>query len=215
MINNMCKCILLFDIDFTIFNTARFKKKITEYIYYYFHLDKKNVELFDKQYQENIKDMIGINIKDYSEKLGERFSLPSEKIYSLIMDNQNLYIHSLYPDTLPVLSVLSKKYTLGIFSQGYESFQMNKLIKMNILPYFDKKYIYIFPHKIHEDNISQLPKNGIIIDDKLSVIKSVSTHIPAILIDRDNKIKVDVYPLIHSMRELPMAINTILEKRKK
>lgn len=180
----MEKTILLFDIDYTIFNTDRFKKKINEYIYHYFHLEKNSFELFDKQYQENIRDVIGINIKDYSEQLGTTFSLPPDRIFNLIMDNQNLYLHSIYPDTLPALTLLSKNYILGIFSQGYADFQMNKLTKMRILPYFNEKYIFIFPHKIHKDNILQLPKNGVVIDDKLSVVEAVVPYIPAILINR-------------------------------
>jgi len=180
----MEKAILLFDIDYTIFNTDRFKQKINEYIYHYFHLDKEKFELFDTQYQKNIQEVIGINIKDYSEQIGKEFSLPPERIFSLIMDNQNLYLHSIYPDTLPALTLLSKNYILGIFSQGYADFQMNKLTKMRILPYFNEKYIFIFPHKIHKNNILQLPKNGVIIDDKLSVVEAVIPYIPAILINR-------------------------------
>lgn len=180
----MEKTILLFDIDYTIFNTDRFKKKKEEYIYHYFHLDKEKVESFDECYQKNIRGPIGINIKDYSEQLGKEFSIPHERIFDLIMDNQNLYLHSLYPDTLPALSLLSKEYTLGIFSQGYTDFQMNKLTKMGILPFFDEKHIYIFPHKIHVDNIAQLPKNAVVIDDKLSVVEVISSTLPAILIMR-------------------------------
>ena len=181
--------ILLFDIDSTLFDTDCYNKKTTQFICDYFHLDKSSVGQFEKQYRENIKDVIGINIKDYSEQLGEKFSLPHEKIFNLIIDNKNLYVHSLYPDTLLALSLLSKKYALGIFSQGYVSFQMNKLIKADILPYFDKKYIFIFPHKIHKDTIEQLPKNSIIIDDKLSVVETVAPYLPAILINRGKIIR--------------------------
>ena len=180
----MEKSVLLFDIDYTIFNTDRFKKKISEYIYRYFHLEKNSIDLFDKQYQEGIQEKIGINIKDYSEQLSKKFSLPPDRIFNLIMDNQNLYLHSLYPDTLPALSLLSKKHILGIFSQGYISFQMNKLNKMGILPFFDEKHIYIFPHKIHKDNMEKLPKNAVVIDDKLSVVEAISSTLPAILITR-------------------------------
>lgn len=176
--------ILLFDIDSTLFDTDCYNRKVTQFICDYFHLDKNSIFQFDKQYRENIKSVIGINIKDYSEQLGKQFSLSCEKVFNLIINSKNLYVYSLYKDTLPALSLLSKKYTLGVFSQGYVSFQMNKLTKMGILPFFDEKHIYIFPHKIHKDNIKLIPKNAAIIDDKLSVVETIAPYLPAILINR-------------------------------
>lgn len=193
--------ILLFDIDSTLFDTDCYNKKITQFICDYFHLDKSSVILFEKQYRENIKSVIGINIKDYSEQLGKEFSLPHERILNLIMENQNLYVHSMYSDILAALTQLSKHYTLGIFSQGYVSFQMNKLTKMGILPFFDKKYIYIFPYKIHKNNIEQLPKNSVIIDNKLSVVETVAPYLPAILINRGKTIQ-SYKPSIKKLTEI-------------
>jgi FMN phosphatase YigB (HAD superfamily) len=206
--------IILFDIDYTIFNTARYKKKITEYIYHYFHLEKEKVELFDAQYQLNTQKGAGINIKDYSEKIANQFSLSSERIFSLIMDNRNLYLHSLYPDTLPTLTLLSKEYTLGIFSQGYEFFQINKLKQMGVLHFFDEKYIYIFPDKIHAINIAKLPKNAVVVDDKHSVIESLLGNMQTIHIDRENKATRGTFPIIHSLSELPEAITRLTEPAK-
>lgn len=207
----MKKNIILFDIDYTIFNTKQYKKNTAAYICSYFHITSENMKLFDSEYRAKYKNPAGVNMKDFTEKMAKTFSLSAKDLYQLLIDTEEIFIDTLYPDTLSTLTLLSKEYTLGIFSQGHLSFQRNKLIKNNILHLFEEKHTYIHLDKTHIDTMHGLPKNAVVVDDKLTVIDRVSQHIPAIHIDRDHVVEKSNFPIIHTLHELPEAIRRLME----
>lgn len=204
--------IILFDIDYTLFNTQRFKKNTSEYICTKFHISDKDMKVFDKDYRSKVKNPAGVNMKDFTEKMAVWFSLSSINLYQLLMDTSEIFTETLYPDVLPSLTHLSEHYVLGVFSQGHFPFQENKLKKTNIIHMFDKKHTYIHPDKTHEEHLQKIPKNAIIIDDKVSVVDSVSKHVHAIHIDRENILGQSNFPIIHSLNELPEAIKCLLSE---
>lgn len=197
----MNNSILLFDIDYTLFNTDIFRNKIIEETLLQFKLDEKRVRQFYFEYERNIHTPVGINIKHFTEQVGKEFNLSPELLFSMMMDRKRLYLESLYPDTISTLVLLSKKYVLGIFSQGYRSFQENKLKQCDILPYFKKEYIFIFPDKTLESALKTLPENSIIIEDKLSVVQLIKPPLRAIHINRSEK-KQAHSPSVASLTEL-------------
>lgn len=203
--------IILFDIDYTIFNTNKYKKNTSEYICAYFHISIEDMKQFDKEYRSKIYNPAGVNMKDYTEKMAEKFSLSSKQLYELLIETVEIFSETLYPDVLPTLSYLSQHYMLGVFSQGHLPFQKNKLIKTSIIHMFDKKHTYIHTDKTHINHLQKLPKNSIVIDDKVSVVGSVSKHTLAIHIDRENKITKSSFPIIHTLHELPEAIKQLME----
>ncbi|MCX6730248.1 MAG: HAD hydrolase-like protein [Candidatus Roizmanbacteria bacterium] len=207
----MKNIIILFDIDYTIFNTHQYKKNTITYICSRFHVASEDMKLFDTEYRSKNLNPAGVNMKDYTEKMAVKFSLSSKDLYQLLIDTEEIFMDTLYPDSLPTLSHLSKQYTLGIFSQGHLPFQKNKLIKTNILHLFEEQHTYIHLDKTHIDHMQGLPKNALVVDDKVTVIDHVSKHIPAIHIDRDHKIEKSNFPIIHSLSELPEAINRLME----
>jgi phosphoglycolate phosphatase-like HAD superfamily hydrolase len=183
----MNNSILLFDIDYTLFNTDIFRNKIIEETLSQFKLDEKRVRKFYFEYERNINTPVGINIKHFTEEIGKEFNLSPELLFSIMMDRKRLYLESLYPDTITTLTLLSKKYLLGIFSQGYRSFQENKLKQCGIISYFKQEYIFIFPDKTLDSVLKTLPKNAIIIEDKLSVVQLIKFPLRAIHINREDK----------------------------
>lgn len=208
----MSNHIILFDIDYTIFNTQRYKKNTSAYICTTFHISEEDMKLFDADYRSKVHNPAGVNMKDYMEKMADRFSLSSDSLYQLLMDTSEIFTETLYPDVLPTLSHLAQHYVLGVFSQGHFTFQENKLIKTNIIHMFDKKHTYIHPDKTHTDHLQKIPKNAIIVDDKAAVVGSVSKHTHAIHIDRENKISKSNFPIIHSLSELPEAVKRLLSE---
>lgn len=204
----MNNSILLFDIDYTLFNTDIFRNKIIEETLSQFKLDEKRVRQFYFEYERNINTPVGINIKHFTEQIGKEFNLSPELLFSIMMDRKRLYLESLYPDTISTLTLLSKEYTLGIFSQGYRSFQENKLKKCGIISNFKREYIYIFPDKTLGSVLKTLPENAIIIEDKLSVVQLIKSPLRTIHINR-GKIK-STHPLsINNLVELPPLLKQL------
>jgi len=202
--------ILLFDIDSTLFDTDKFKKNIVEELAAHFHLEREHFSQFDANYHDKIQTVIGINIKDYTEQVGKEFSLSPEVIFSRIMKNKKLYTESLYPDTVSALITLSKKYTLGIFSQGYRSFQENKLKQSGILPFFKKEYIFIFPDKTLESSLKTIPSDSIIIEDKQRIVHIIKNYIRVIHMNRDRK-ESEHDSSIRNLADLPLFLCSAFE----
>ena len=62
---------------------------------------------------------------------------------------------------------MSKRYTLGIFSQGDARLQRNKLEKTSIVKYFDPSLIFIFSDKKgHVENVIGKINVSFVLDDR-------------------------------------------------
>ncbi|MFZ2025784.1 MAG: HAD hydrolase-like protein [Microgenomates group bacterium] len=204
----MKKTILLFDIDYTIFDTDIYKRMIAEKFTLKYQLDATRVALFDEQYEKNLGNVIGINIKEYSRLFGEQFDISPDILFTIVMDTKEFYTQSLYPDALVTLTLLSKEYPLGIFSQGYRDFQENKLEKCGIMSYFKKEHIFIFPDKTQPSVLKTLPENAVIIEDKLSVVQKIVPPLRAIHMDRSGTQKYN--PSVTSLSGLPSLLTRLL-----
>lgn len=200
--------ILLFDIDYTLFDTDIFRGTSLKEIALRCNLDGKRVREFYAEYRKGDQNPAGINMKHFTEQIGKEFNLSPEFLFSIVMDTQKLYLDSLYPDAVATLALLSKEYPLGIFSQGYREFQENKLRQCGIMPYFKKEYIFIFPDKTLSSVLNTLPENAVIIEDKLSVVQKINPPLIAIQMDRSNTQKYS--PSVASLVELPPLLTQLL-----
>jgi hypothetical protein len=91
------------------------------------------------------------------------------------------YRDAVYKEVPEVLEKLSKKFQLGIYSEGDENFQLKKLQKGNLLQFFTKKLMYIHISKKNTlEQIKQISRNDLLwfIDDRLDNLDSVHTTIP-------------------------------------
>lgn len=100
-----------------------------------------------------------------------------------IFKKTNFTRYSLYKEVHGVLSDLSKKLILGIFSQGEENLQNSKLKETKIDHFFHKDHIYIELQK--EDKIKRIGdkyKNIhlYIADDKLVLLSLIKKEYPRI-----------------------------------
>lgn len=95
----------------------------------------------------------------------------------------NFSRYSLYEEVPGVLSELSKKFILGIFSQGEETLQNSKLKATKIDHFFHKEHIYIESEK--EEKIKVIGEKYkdarlYMADDKLPLLFLMKKHYPRI-----------------------------------
>lgn len=204
----MKKTILLFDIDYTLFDTDIFRDTSLKEIALRCNLDEKKVREFYSEYRKGDQNPAGINMKHFTEQIGGEFNLSPEFLFSIVMDTQKLYRDSLYPDAVSTLALLSKEYRLGVFSQGYREFQENKLRQCGIMPYFKKEYMFIFPDKTLSSALKTLPENAVIIEDKLSVVQKI--HPPLIAIHMDRRNEKEYLPRVTSLAQIPLLLTQLL-----
>ncbi len=152
------KTIVLFDIDYTLFDTISFVNNVYE----------KYSNSVDKETFYKILEEIRVNLK---QALKEENSIKSNIMKSL-WDQAGL-AKDFYEETVEVLDEVSKIATVGIFSQGDESFQKEKI--KSVSRFFSEENIHVtldkykkLPEIIKKYQDSKL----IIVDDFLSVLYS-------------------------------------------
>ena len=124
------KKVVLFDIDYTLFDTELLRKKMYEAVFNTLpSTGKRNKNIVSKIYKEVVEEsgyfkpseFIGKVVK----KLGSEFY--REKLRKAIWDSSN-FKGNLYSETITNLEEVAKKATIGIFSKGYSKrWQKTKL----------------------------------------------------------------------------------------
>lgn len=174
------KKVILFDIDYTLFDTYRFKRKIYEIVKDYFNYKKIDnlVKIIDEAYGDS-RTKWGIFIPekftaDLNIKLKANMPIDfvERKIHAL-----NLFDTHHYKEVEYILKKLNKnkQIIIGIFSSGDEGFQKNKIKK--IMKYLHKDHINIFMFK--HDKLKEVfdkYKNYklFIVDDFLDILDKIN-----------------------------------------
>ncbi len=177
------KPVVLFDIDYTLFDTALYRdallpsllkhlgqhgnpeaKKIAETIYYH---HRKRVGYFDLSVivQEIIHEFaVDVDAKDIFQKL---------------LNDEESYDSSLYEETKETLQILSriKNLRIGIFSGGRTDHQLKKI--KSVSQFFQKEHVHIFT--IKEQHIEKTFKKytqekAYFVDDVLKVLYEVKQY---------------------------------------
>lgn len=211
--------IVLFDIDYTLFDVAKFREKIFKSI-----IDvsgkkeqtdiKENLE---KIYYESRKELgyfkMDAFLKDVNKKLKSNISLN-------ILEN-GMFLNNLYEEAEDILRLISKDESIiiGIFSGGESGFQFKKI--EHIVNFFNKDHIHIIKYKhLNILNIIQKYKNLKIylIDDMLDILykaKKIDKDMTTVWIKRGRFAK-NAKPIkgfkpdyeIKNLRNLPSIINS-------
>lgn len=167
------KKIILFDIDYTLFNTAAFRQRLYKSIAS--ALGYKLEECSDSL--QNIYDEITAETgffepKIFSFQLARKLGREKDKVLieKAIFARSN-FKNGLYHESLEVIERLSRIGIVGIFSRGYNSFQRNKINSVKHL--LDEKHIHIIidKHKSLPDILAKYKSFRLyIIDDALDVL---------------------------------------------
>lgn len=184
--------IVLFDIDYTLFNALKFRKKILSEIKERIKESKfKNLErVLENIYLKSRKEVGYFNPSSFIKDINKKFdSGISETFLDEYVRKEELFEH-LYKEVDKILGELSKDKTLliGIFSGGDKNFQKEKIKKQ--LSLFHKKHIHVFPYKKLElENMLKNYKNYkvFLVDDVLSILskaKKIDKSIYTIWIKR-------------------------------
>ena len=168
------KKIVLFDIDYTLFNKDIFFEELFKSIAEALNIDVNIVTgAGHEAYKENIIEVDYLEPNLLSSKIAEKLGRIDKlkTIESIVNDSYNSP-GSLYEETIDVLRNISEVATIGIFSKGHTGFQKNKLTIIKHL--IDESNIHIFVDK--DSNIKEVLEkydnsNLFLVDDKLSVLK--------------------------------------------
>jgi len=176
--------IILFDIDGTLFDSKKFMNLVRVELASHLGVNENDVYKGVEDYYSYLSSNTDFNPHKLLEHLSGFFKTDEESLKSIFWDDKH-YKEALYPETIKVLKNLQKKMDLGIFSQGFEDFQMHKLIASGILQYFNKKLYYISRKKLDNAFIKTLPNEAVVVDDRIEAVDKLGKM--AIWINRNNE----------------------------
>ena len=166
------KEVILFDVDRTLIDTTKFKEKIKLKISQLVNISLEDFLKIEQGYVKKGEGFTDFIPQEYIKFLSNKFGFDESKISNAFFDENN-FKDILYDDVLDCLKSLSEHYTLGIFSESFKDFQMLKLHKTGLLPYFNQDLVFIFKRKLTEEAFSFLPEGCFIVDDNLPVIRAL------------------------------------------
>lgn len=170
----MNKKILLFDIDYTLFDTTKFKQLILQALLPV--VTAIDFEKLDEVYYE-VRKYGAFDPALFARFFEEKYTTPiSENEIAELWYSPEILTQALYPETVSVLEKFQKEdnLTLGIFSSGNPDFQKAKIT--SIEHFFSEKYIYIAPSKNDIlPEVLQTYKNEdiVFIDDFIPVLQKI------------------------------------------
>ncbi len=171
----MNKKIILFDIDYTLFDTTKFKKLIADALVSLVpHTDFTIVDEIYSEVRVNGSFDPAVFAKLFKEKFETKTT--QEEIEQLWWDKQ-LIQKALYPEVLATLQQLHARndLILGIFSAGKKDFQLQKISSLR--EFFPQQYIHIadFKEKILSEVLEKYTNNTIVLVDDIITILQKAT----------------------------------------
>ncbi len=214
MINPEKPKIILFDIDYTLIDTAKLRQLTHREIMSAANLTSDQLEIAVKKFSLVFGTSKEFSPKNYGLFLAKYFNNPElEKKIETIFANPLLYREALYPETIPVLKKLKENFLLGIYSEGTKEFQTAKINLTDLTDYLEKKLRFIYPDKTgHAKELIEKMDNLFFIDDNPLHIQDIASlpNSRPIWIKRGPKAakaeKLNC-PTILSLEELLSAIN--------
>jgi len=167
---------LLFDIDHTLIDTNKLRQLISAELIKALNIQRQEFEEAEIKYTKRLNYKNDFNPQDYLTVLSIELEAEFRVLSSIFFEKESLYRRSLYHETSKVIELLSKSFRLGIFSEGFTSFQSLKLSNSGINRYFDKGLKYIFRRKLSPESISKLSKPVVVIDDSREVVEALCSE---------------------------------------
>ena len=170
------KKIVLFDIDYTLFDVDKFKQKMLEEIIK--SIGHKNTKNIEKKLQDiyiaSRRSTGYFNPKVFiRDLLGELNINTDPKVLAKSIFKDTLFLGNLYKETKDVLGILSKNKLLriGIFSGGEDDFQRNKIKEIEDFLHKEHIHIYFLKEKELSSIIERYKKYKLyLVDDRLDIL---------------------------------------------
>lgn len=201
------KEIILFDIDYTLLDTSVSKRYYREKISKLANVSIDDFILVEQEYKKKDSGFTDFHPNDYIEHVCKFYNLNENSVRELFFSDDN-FKDALYDDVIPTLKALLERFSLGIFSEGFEDFQLAKLHRSGIMNFFEKDLTFIFRRKLEEDSLALLPDNCFVIDDNPSVVEALAKtdKFKTFWLNRKSNEKDLVCTTIHGLKELNSLI---------
>jgi len=205
------KKIILFDIDRTLIDTDQLKDQLFRHLTKLLNISFKEFEDAKIEYMKTLptyqkgqKSSPDFDYKKFLQHMCQSCQADFKKVEGAFYQKDDIYRDALFTDTVSTLKALFQKRQLGIFSEGFPEYQVNKLTQSRILKYFDHDLSFIDRDKLTSEMFEKLPERVTIVDDHLPILEVISqktSHLP-IWLNRKNSQKDPQIKTIHTLKDL-------------
>jgi len=196
------------DIDRTLIDAVKIREYTRAEIATESGIDREKVDEYINEYVSTLAHKNGYSYTEMLKHLSQRSGADFE-ILKKAHDKPINFVKSLYSDTVATVTKLKENNCLlGIYSEGWDDYQINKLKLSGIYEFFDRDKIIISRNKSVFKLVEQMG-NSIVVDDWPEVINYLAQYpqITPIWLNLLNNDKHKTAKTIHSLSEMINEIN--------
>jgi len=179
------KKIVLFDIDYTLFDTDAYRRILYPRLAQELGINEEELRAFRQEFEPEMKEKFGHYSPDFFLKKIASIAKKDIDFATLeeIFWNKVMYSDLLNPELLDVLKLLQKDtISIGLLSTGDKRHQLAKI--ESVLAYFPEENHHIFPNKLEslKDVLEKYSSFQVyIIDDLPEVLKKAKEINPEVI----------------------------------
>lgn len=202
----MDKKIILFDIDKTLLNPFLSLKDFENEVQNEFKKKINILEAYD-EYIQKLDSSTDFYPKDFLEFISKKIEVSFKELERKFY-NSEIWESYVYKDVIDTLNRVKSNFELGIFSEGFKSFQGRKLKMSKLNTFFKKDLLFISRRKLNSYFLEKLPKGSIIIDDNKEVVEKLRdlNRFEVFWLNRIDDQKIDGVETIKSLKDLEKLI---------
>lgn len=210
---------ILFDVDRTLFDTAKFVSLFLGEISLSLGVSRAEVEKVYSNYwnEFEITDHLPQNFSKYIVKWLQVEGFSADAIKHLVLDifnREDLYRDSVFEEASGVISSMQNKgWRVGLFTEGNIDFQNAKLTYSELRKLIPGEMIFIFEEKTAPTALAVLPKECVLVDDKLGVVTTmISKGYRAVWLNSQKQVGPAQVPQVSSLLQLPDLLSGWYQK---
>lgn len=195
------KKLVLFDIDFTLLNNDGLRAAYRSHLFNDLKIDQIQIEQIYQSYKSGLKADRYFRPKHLVKLYSEKCQIDEVETYKHTFGNPEVYTP--FPEVLEVINRLHGTIDIGIWTEGMKGWQSTKVKHMNLLDFINPNHKYIFFNKTTKHALGKIPKDAIIVDDKLTNIdKLLEAKISTpVWINRKSTDKHKTAKTVHDLKE--------------
>jgi phosphoglycolate phosphatase-like HAD superfamily hydrolase len=167
--------LILFDLDNTLLDTGKvvnqgFKPALQAIL----GLAEAEFAEANQAYWQSLADSTDFDPQAYAEFLATKYNNQATTLLECIYQPQ-WYADHVFAEVTNVLTELNADHQLGIFSQGNQTYQTQKLELSGLSQYFPPDMRFIFNRKLDPQILANLPA-ATVVDDRLAMVLVAQTY---------------------------------------